>query len=74
MTDSMDFYPEPRSKLTPEYELQEDLAETTDGDPDETLLDRLDRRQNSVLAKLDQLDARIQALVEQCQTHRGDAA
>ncbi len=42
--------------------------------PEETLIEELDRRQNSVLEELDDLDARIQDLVRQCRDVRSDAA
>lgn len=34
------------------------------------LLDDVDRRQNEVMAQLDELNARIEAMVKQCQAER----
>ena len=73
MTDSMeaDFDPDPDLTVA---DLPVDALDGSDENPDETLLDQLDRRQNTVLKKLDELDARIQALVQQCQNQRSPAA
>lgn len=74
MTDSMDADSVPYADLMPDLDLPQELADSAPVDSDETLLDQLDRRQNSVLQELDALDARIQALVLNCQNHRSDAA
>ena len=54
-------------------ELAATEQESQDEDRELTLLERLDRRQNDVMAELDRLEHQIQSLVKECQSDRGAA-
>ena len=51
-------------------ELAATEQESQDADRELTLLERLDRRQNDVMAELDRLEYQIQSLVKECQSDR----
>ena len=51
-------------------ELAATEQESQDADRELTLLERLDRRQNDVMAELDRLEHEIQSLVKECQSDR----
>ncbi len=51
-------------------ELAATEQESQDEDREVTLLERLDRRQNDVMAELDRLEHQIQSLVKECQSDR----
>ena len=51
-------------------ELAATEQESQDEDRELTLLERLDRRQNDVMAELDRLEHEIQSLVKECQSDR----
>ena len=51
-------------------ELAATEQESQDEDRELTLLERLDRRQNDVMAELDRLEHQIQNLVKDCQSDR----
>ncbi len=51
-------------------ELAATEQESQDEDRELTLLERLDRRQNDVMAELDRLEHQIQSLVKECQSDR----
>ena len=51
-------------------ELAATEQESQDADRELTLLERLDRRQNDVMAELDRLEHQIQSLVKECQSDR----
>jgi len=55
--------PEPEELAAAEPESQDDDRELT-------LLERLDRRQNDVMAELDRLEHQIQTLVQECESDR----